>query len=40
MDRRTFSTLISAISIITIMLITPLGYADETVYGYQLMTEQ
>jgi len=40
MDRRTFVTLLSAVSMITLMQITPLGFADEPIYGYQLMTEQ
>ena len=40
MDRRTFVTLLSAVSMITLMQITPIGFADEPIYGYQLMTEQ
>lgn len=40
MDRRTFITLLSAISMIALTQITPLGFADEPIYGYQLMTEQ
>jgi hypothetical protein len=37
MERRTLSILIAAISLI---LFVPLGFADEPVYGYQLMSEQ
>ena len=40
MKRRIYVTLFSAISIIMLMHVTPTTIADETVYGYQLMTEQ
>jgi hypothetical protein len=40
MNRRIFTTLLSAISMITFIQFVPLGFADEPVYGYQLMTEQ
>ena len=40
MDRRTCATLLSTISMITLMQIAPLCYADEPIYGHQLMTEQ
>lgn len=40
MDRRTFITMLSAISMITLFNITPASFADEPIYGYQLMTEQ
>lgn len=40
MDRRTFVTLLSAMSMISLINITPVSFADEPIYGYQLMTEQ
>ena len=40
MKRRTFTLLLSAISMSTLFNITPVSAADEPVYGYQLMTEQ
>jgi hypothetical protein len=40
MDRRTLTRFLSSISMVTLMQIAPLGFADEPVYGYQLMTEQ
>ena len=40
MKRRTFTLLLSAISMSTLLNITPVSAADEPVYGYQLMTEQ
>ena len=40
MDRRTFTTLLSAISMTALLQIALPGFADEQVYGYQLMTEQ
>lgn len=40
MGRRTFVTLLSAISMITLINIAPVSFADEPIYGYQLMTEQ
>ena len=40
MKRRTFVTLLSAISISMLMQVAPTTVSEETVYGYQLMTEQ
>ena len=40
MKRRIYVTLLSAISISLLMLISPTTISEETVYGYQLMTEQ
>ncbi|WP_455206918.1 hypothetical protein [Kaarinaea lacus] len=40
MNRRMFTKLVSALSMIMLVQIAPLGFADEPIYGYQLMTEQ
>jgi hypothetical protein len=40
MDRRKFITLLSTISMISLINIAPVSFADEPIYGYQLMTEQ
>ena len=40
MKRRIYVTLLSTISISLLMLISPTTISEETVYGYQLMTEQ
>lgn len=40
MRRQTLVTSLSAISMITLINIAPVTFADEPIYGYQLMTEQ
>lgn len=40
MRRQTLVTTLSAISMITLINIAPVTFADEPIYGYQLMTEQ
>ncbi len=40
MKRRSLITLLSSISLVVFLPVTPDSVAKETIYGYQLMTEQ
>ena len=40
MKRRSFATLLSTLAIVILMQVSPTTVSEETMYGYQLMTEQ
>ena len=40
MKRRSFVTLLSTLAIVILMQVSPTTVSEETMYGYQLMTEQ
>lgn len=40
MKHRTYITLLTAISVIMLMHVSPIAISEDTMYGYQLMTEQ
>jgi len=40
MKRRSFATLLSTLAIVMLMQVSPTTVSEETMYGYQLMTEQ
>lgn len=40
MKHRTYITLLTAISVLMLMQVSPVAISEDTMYGYQLMTEQ